>query len=289
MRLALHLNDYARAGAVEDLGESLARLARAAEDAGFSRLSVSDHLWQISQLGEEDEPMLEAYTTLAFLAGQTRTIELQTLVTAATYRSPGLLAKMVTTLDVLSRGRAWLGIGTGGNEQEATGLGLPFDGHDGRYQRLEETVRICLQMWSGSREPFLGQHYRLGSTLNVPAPVSRPRPRILIGGGGELRTLKLVATYADAMNVWGGEYAGQKVARLRERCAEVGRDPDEIEKTALLDLVVDEPRDVDRLLNDLRRLHELGFTTVYGPVPGDSSEAAVELLGAKVIPEISTW
>ena len=289
MRLALHLNDYTHLGDPKDMGPALARIARTAEDVGFARLSVTDHLWQISLIGEEDEPMLEAYTTLAFLAGSTSTIELQTLVTAATYRAHGLLGKIVTTLDVLSGGRAWLGIGTGWNEQEATGLGLPFDHHDGRFQRLEETIRICLQMWSGSGDQFVSEHYQLGQTLNVPLPVSQPRPRILLGGGGELRTLKLAAKYADAMNVWGGEEAGQKVARLRERCEEVGRNPDEIEKTALINFDVDGPDGVDGLLSDLRRLHELGFTTVYGAVPDISSEAPLEVLGAKVIPEISSW
>jgi alkanesulfonate monooxygenase len=289
MKLALHLNDYSHLGEPRSTGPTLMRIARTAEAVGFARLSVTDHLWQVSLLGEEDEPMLEAYTTLAFVAGQTSTIELQTLVTATTYRPPGLLGKIVTTLDVLSGGRAWLGIGTGWNEQEATGLGLPFDGHDGRYHRLEETLRICLQMWSGSGEPIVTPHYQLGSTLTVPQPLSRPRPRILLGGGGELRTLKLVAKYADAMNVWGGPDAGQKVARLNERCAEIGRDPAEIEKTALLPLPVGGPKGVDGILRELRRLHELGFTTVYGTVPDLASEAPLEVLGSKVIPEISTW
>jgi F420-dependent oxidoreductase-like protein len=289
VRLALHLNAYTGLGGPADIGPALGRLARTAEDVGFTRLSVTDHLWQISMLGEEDEPMLEAYTTLAFLAGRTSVIELQTLVTAATYRAPGLLGKIVTTLDVLSGGRAWLGIGTGWNEQEATGLGLPFDGHDGRYRRLEETLRICRQMWSGSRESFLGEHYRLGSTLNVPAPVSRPHPRILVGGGGELRTLKLVARYADAMNVWGGPDAGQKIARLRERCAEVGRDPDEIERTAILAPALDGPAGPDGVLAELHRLHELGFTTVYGTLRDLSSDDPLTKLGDRVIPEIATW
>jgi F420-dependent oxidoreductase-like protein len=291
VRLGLHLNDYSHLGGPERMGAALGRIARTAEDVGFARLSVTDHLWQISLIGEEDEPMLEAYTTLAFVAGQTSTIELQTLVTAATYRAPGLLAKIVTTLDVLSGGRAWLGIGTGWNEQEATGLGLPFDSHDGRYHRLEDTLRICLQMWSDSEEPFVSESYQLGQTLNVPPAVSQPRPRILVGGGGELRTLKVAARYADAMNVWGGADAdpGQKVRRLEERCAEVGRDPAEIEKTALLPLVVDGPGGTDGLLAELRRLHELGFTTVYGAVRKISSEAPLEVLGATVIPELATW
>ena len=304
MRLALHINDYAALGNPRQLGPTLARVARAAEQAGFARLSLTDHLWQISLLGEQDEPMLEAYTALGYLAGQTRSIELQTLVTAATYRPPGLLAKMVTTLDVLSGGRACLGIGAGWNEEEAAGLGLPFGPAGERYARLEETLRICLQMWSDRAEPFVGEYYQLGSTLNIPVPLSRPRPRILVGGGGERRTLRLAAKYADAFNVFGGPDAGQKVTRLREHCEAIGRDHGEIEKTAVLPVPVpaahgDGGHFAEGLLDELRRLHELGFTTVYAVVPGNAGPgstgpgvgavAPVEQLGEKVIPEISGW
>ncbi|OZC76335.1 LLM class F420-dependent oxidoreductase [Rhodococcus sp. 06-418-1B] len=289
MKLALHLNDYSHLGTPAEMGPALARIARTAEDVGFSRLSVTDHLWQISLIGEENEPMMEAYTVLAFLAGSTTRIELQTLVTATTYRSPGLLAKIVTTLDVLSGGRAWLGIGTGWNEQEATGLGLPFDHHDGRFHRLEETLKIVLQMWSTNDGEYVSENYQLGQTMNVPAPVSSPRPRILLGGGGELRTLKLVAKYADAMNVWGGEEARQKITRLNERCAEIERNPDEIEKTALVDFDVEGDGGVDGILENLRRLHELGFTTVYGAVPDLGDTAPLEILGSKVISETASW
>lgn len=289
MKLALHLNDYSHLGSPAEMGPSLVRIAKTAEEVGFSRLSVTDHLWQISLVGEEDEPMLEAYTVLAFLAGSTSKIELQTLVTAATYRAPGLLAKIVTTLDVLSGGRAWLGIGTGWNEQEATGLGLPFDHHDGRFRRLEETLKIVLQMWSDNDGEYVTESYRLGQTMNIPAPVSSPRPRILLGGGGELRTLKLVAKYADAMNVWGGEEARQKINRLAERCDEIGRNPDEIEKTALINFDLKGEGGVDALLDNLRRLHDLGFTTVYGAVPDLGDIAPLELLGSKVITETNSW
>ncbi|MET3953267.1 F420-dependent oxidoreductase-like protein [Rhodococcus sp. OAS809] len=289
MKLALHLNDYSHLGSPAEMGPSLVRIAKTAEEVGFARLSVTDHLWQISLVGEEDEPMLEAYTVLAFLAGSTSKIELQTLVTAATYRAPGLLAKIVTTLDVLSGGRAWLGIGTGWNEQEATGLGLPFDHHDGRFRRLEETLKIVLQMWSDNDGEYVTENYQLGQTMSIPAPVSRPRPRILLGGGGELRTLKLVAKYADAMNVWGGEEARQKITRLAERCDEIGRNPDEIEKTALINFDVNGKGGVDALLDDLRRLHDLGFTTVYGAVPDLGDVAPLELLGSKVVTETNSW
>ncbi|MDX6742171.1 LLM class F420-dependent oxidoreductase [Actinocorallia sp. A-T 12471] len=289
MRLALHINDYASFGEPRQMAGALSRVARSAEDAGFSRLSLTDHVWQISLIGEEYEPMLEAYTALGFLAGQTRTIELQTLVTAATYRAPGLLAKIVTTLDVLSEGRAWLGVGAGWNDEEAQGLGLPFAGQTERFARLEQTLQICLQMWSGSREPYVSEHYQLASTLNSPQAVSAPRPRVLVGGGGERTTLRIAAKYADAFNVFGGPDAGQKIVRLREHCERIGRDHTEIEKTAVLPVAVDEPGATDLLLEELRRLHDLGFTTVYCAVPAVASLAPLETLGAKVIPEITRW
>ncbi|MCD0452966.1 LLM class F420-dependent oxidoreductase [Actinocorallia sp. API 0066] len=287
MRLALHINDYAGFGEPHQMAGALGRIARTAEDAGFTRLSLTDHLWQISMIGEEYEPMLEAYTALGFLAGQTRTLELQTLVTAATYRPPGLLGKIVTTLDVLSGGRAWLGVGAGWNDEEAQGLGLPLPPQRERFARLEETLRICRQMWSGSREPFVGEHYRLASTLNTPAPVRRPR--VLVGGGGERVTLRLAAAYADAFNVFGGADAGQKIERLHEHCARIGRDPGEIENTAVLPVAVDEPGATDTLLEELRRLHDTGFSTVYCAVPAVASLTPLETLGAKVVPEISRW
>jgi alkanesulfonate monooxygenase len=289
MRLALHINDYSSLGEPGAMAGALAQVARAAEDAGFARLSLTDHLWQVSVLGEADEPMLEAYTTLGYLAGQTRTIELQTLVTAAAYRPPGLLAKIVTTLDVLSKGRAWLGIGAGWNDEEAAGLGLPLGPSRERYARLEETLKVCRQMWSGRTDSFVGAYYQLGSTLNAPQPVQRPRPRILVGGGGERVTLRLAATYADAFNVYGGPDAGQKIARLREHCARVGRDEAEIEKTAVLPWPEGGPDFAGRLLAELRRLHELGFTTVYAAVPELGTVMPVVTLGEKVIPEITAW
>jgi alkanesulfonate monooxygenase len=289
MKLALHINDYSGLGPSGQLAPALARVAVTAEDAGFSRLSLTDHLWQISMVGEESDPMLESYTTLGYLAARTRTIELQTLVTAAMYRPPGLLAKIVTTLDVLSGGRAWLGIGAGWNEEEASGLGLPYAAQAERFARLEETLRICLQMWSDSADPFVGEHYQLAGTLNSPQALSRPRPRILVGGGGERVTLRIAAQYADAFNVFGGRHAGQKVERLREHCAKLGRDADTVEKTAVLPLDVTAPDGPDAVLAELRRLHELGFTTVYAAVADVGAVTPLEILGSKVIPEIAGW
>ncbi|MEV6166567.1 LLM class F420-dependent oxidoreductase [Streptomyces sp. NPDC052052] len=289
MKLALHINDYSGIGPPARMASALARIAATAEDTGFSRLSLTDHLWQVSMVGEEYEPMLESYTTLGYLAARTRTIELQTLVTAAMYRPPGLLAKIVTTLDVLSGGRAWLGVGAGWNEEEASGLGLPHAAQAERFAHLEETLRICLQMWSDSTDSFVGEHYQLAGTLNSPQALTRPHPRILVGGGGERVTLRIAAQYADAFNVFGGRDAGQKVARLREHCEKLGRDFDAVEKTAFLPLDVTAPADLEAALADLRRLHELGFTTVYAAVADIGSVTPLETLGSKVIPEIAAW
>src|SRR3954451_5576608 len=184
MELGLHIADFAWNGGTPELGETLGRLARSAEDAGVARLTVMDHVWQIEGIGPPEDPMLEAYTTLGYLAGITQRVRLHALVTSAVYREPGLLAKMVTTLDVLSGGRAGLGIGAAWNADEARGLGLPFPPTAERFERLEETLRVCLQMWRDSEEPFKGTHYTLQRTLNSPQALSRPHPKIMIGGSG---------------------------------------------------------------------------------------------------------
>ncbi|MBE1536846.1 LLM class flavin-dependent oxidoreductase [Actinomadura algeriensis] len=285
MRLALHIDDYSGFGAPGELGPVLARVAETAESAGFARLSVPDHMWHAEDAAA---PMPESYTTLGFVAARTRSIELQTLVTAATYRPPGLLAKIVSTLDVLSGGRAWLGIGPGRNAGEAAGLGLPFGPAGERFDRLEETVQICRQTWSVNCDPFVGEHYRLGSTVGSPRPVSRPRPRILIGGDEE-EALRLAAVYADASNVRTGQDARHRIDRLRGHCAEAGRDPDAVETTGVLSHPADGRGDADRLLKELWRLNESGFDTVYLAVPGAGTLTPLETVGAKIIPEIATW
>ena len=188
MRIGLHVVDFSFPGGPPTLGRDLARIAWAAEEAGVDRISVMDHVWQIRGIGPPEHEMLEAYTTLGFLAAHTSRAKLLALVTAATYRDPGMLAKHVTALDVLSGGRAMLGIGAGWNEDEARGLGLPFPGRGERFERLEETLQICLQMWSEDETPYEGKHYRLARPLNSPQALSRPHPPILIGGGGEQKT-----------------------------------------------------------------------------------------------------
>jgi alkanesulfonate monooxygenase len=202
------------------------------------------------------------------------------------YREPGLLAKEVTTLDVLSGGRAWLGIGAAWNEDESHGLGLPFPPTAERFERLEEALQICLQMWSDDESPYHGKHYRLERTLNVPQSLQRPHPPILIGGGGEKKTLRLVAQYADACNLFGGPELERKLDILRQHCADVGRDYDEIEKTVMMPL---DPgpngEKVDEILEQLRWLAGLGVTHAHSRVTDVSTLKPLDILGEKVIPE----
>jgi alkanesulfonate monooxygenase len=245
-----------------------------------------DHLWQISSLGPPEHEMLEAYTTLGYLAALTERVRLHVLVTAVTYREPGLLAKIVTTLDVLSGGRAGLGIGAAWNEEEATGLGLPFPPTAERFERLEETLRICEQMWKDDDAPFEGKHYKLGRTLNSPQSLSRPRPYLMIGGSGERKTLRLVALYADACNIFAGPQAAHKLDVLRGHCEREGRDYDAIEKTTILGI---EPTATKAdVLAQLRQAREMGFTVAYVSSKDPNPLAAVDLLGA-VVPEIAGW
>src|SRR5918912_2814554 len=184
VKIGVHVPDLTYPGGSRTLGADLARIAEGADAAGVDRLSVMDHVWQIHIVGPVDHDMLEAYTTLGFLAAHSSRVKLLTLVTGVTYREPGLLAKAVTTLDVLSGGRAMLGIGAAWNEEESRGLGLFFPPTAERFERLEEALQICLQMWSGSDAPYEGAHYQLARTLNVPQALSKPHPPILIGGGG---------------------------------------------------------------------------------------------------------
>lgn len=286
MKIGLHVADFTWPGGPANLAADLTKVVTTAEDVGFSRVSVMDHLWQIGVIGPPEHDMLEAYTTLGYLAARTSKVELLAWVTAVTYREPGMLAKLVSTLDVLSGGRAWLGIGAAWNVDEATGLGLPFPGTSQRFERLEETLRICLQMWSDDDGPYEGRHYTLGRTLDSPHPLTRPHPPILIGGSGEKKTLRLVAQYAQACNLFGGPDVERKLDILRGHCEAVGRDYDEIEKTVMFRLDPGaEGEKVDTLLAELGRLAALGVEHAHGVVPGVSAIAPLELLGERVIPE----
>jgi F420-dependent oxidoreductase-like protein len=263
------------------------RIARTAEAAGFDRLSVMDHVWQIGVIGPPEHEMLEAYTTLGFAAACTERIDLMTLVTAVTYREPGLLAKMVTTLDVLSGGRAWLGIGAAWNEDEARGLGLFFPPTAERFERLEEAIQICLQMWNGEERPFDGKQYHLARTLNVPAALRRPHPRILIGGSGERKTLRLVARYADACNLFVSPETPHKLDVLRAHCEREGRDYDEIEKTALFNFDVGGGRHVAQIVDQLGALADMGFSVAHGSVRDVATIEPLEIIGREIVPAVA--
>jgi F420-dependent oxidoreductase-like protein len=229
--------------------------------------------------------MLEAYTTLGYLAACTSRAKLLTLVTGAVYRHPGVLAKIVTTLDVLSGGRAWLGIGAAWNEEESRGLGLFFPPLAERFERLEETLQICLRMWSEDVGPYQGGHYRLAGTLNSPQPLSRPHPPILIGGQGEKKTLRLVAKYAQACNLFPGPELTRKLEVLAEHCEREGTDYDAIEKTVLYNFNVGEKgENTGKIIDELGRLAEQGFTVAHGSVTDVSQIAPLESIGSEVIP-----
>src|SRR5512132_1522069 len=235
MDLDYHIMRFDWAGGPAGIGPGVADLAERAEAIGVRTVSFMDHLFQMDWMAPAEDPMLEGYTALGFVAGRTDRLRLRLLVTGVTYRHPGILAKVVTTLDVVSSGRAELGIGAAWYEREHRGLGVPFPPTAERFERLEEALQICLQMWSDDDGPYHGKHYELEATLCRPAPVSSPRPRILIGGGGERKTLRLVAQYADACNIFdmGPDAVRAKYDVIRRHCEAVGRDYDDIEKTVL--------------------------------------------------------
>jgi F420-dependent oxidoreductase-like protein len=284
MELGLHIADFTWNGGGAATADTLGRVAREAEGAGVARLSVMDHVWQIGPIGPPELPMLEAYTTLGYLAGQTRTVRLHTVVTGVVYREPGLLAKQITTLDVLSGGRAGLGIGAAWNADESAGLGLPFPPTAERFERLEEAIQICLQMWGESEGAYEGKHYRLGRTLN--SPQNLRKPYLMIGGAGERKTLRLVAQYADACNIIGSPESAHKLDVLRKHCDDLGRDYDTIEKTTMIAVTPDATP--DSVIAALRELHDVGFSVCYVFCRNPEPLTTVDLL-AKVHTEIDGW
>ena len=260
MDLGLHYWNFSAPGNPQRFADTLAAAAQTAEEAGFAEFSVMDHYFQIEQRARAEEPMLEAYTMLGYVAAVTKRMRLAVLVTGVMYRYPGLLAEIVTTLDVLSGGRAQLGLGASWYEREQRGLGVPLVPALERFERLEETVQICLKMWSNDNGPYLGKLCQLAETLCVPAPLSRPRPPILIGGGGERKTLRLVARYADACNLLGSspDEVAHKLDVLRAHCEAVGRDYDAIRKTAVYSGPVLD--DVVAFVGDAKCYAALGIT-----------------------------
>jgi F420-dependent oxidoreductase-like protein len=292
MKVGLHISDFTWEGGAEELRFRLADIAQRAELAGVDRISVMDHVWQIGPIGPPEHEMLEAYTALGWLAAKTERVKLLTMVTAVVYREPGLLAKAMTTLDVLSGGRSILGIGAAWNEDEARGLGLPFPPTAERFERLEEAILICKQMWSGSEAPFDGEYYHLARTLNSPQVLSRPHPPILIGGGGEKKTLRLVARYADACNiaVYDPAQAAHKLEVLREHCVTEGRDYSEIEKTAQTRFDLGENgENVQRTIESLHEVAEMGFTVAHGSLLGVSKNRQFDLFAERIIPALEKF
>jgi len=288
MQLDLHVSRFDWAGGPSGIAEGVAGLAARAEAVGIRTLSFMDHFFQMDWMAPAEDPMLECYTALAFVAGRTQSLRLRALVTGVTYRHPGILAKTITTLDVVSQGRAELGIGAAWYEREHRGLGVPFPPTAERFERLEEAIQICLQMWSNDNGPYRGKHYQLDATLCSPAPVSTPRPRLMIGGSGERKTLRLVAQYADACNIFGGpDDVAHKIDVLRRHCDDVGRDPNEIEVTAMYR---DFPADAtaDDVVRGAEAYAKVGVSTLVTSAVGDDPGAYLETTFGPIVDRIAT-
>ena len=291
MKLGLQLNSFAWEGGPERFGITLTDIARAAEEAGFDRIGVADHLWQHPIMGGPEAEELECYTTLAFLAANTERTRLTAMVSGVHFRHPAVLIKTVTTLDVLSRGRAGFGIGSGHYEEETRGLGIPFPPQRERFEMLEETVQIALRMWSGEHgdeRPFEGRHYQLERPLNLPQSLSRPHPPVMIAGDGERKTLRLVARYADACSLRPSPEIPRKLDVLRRHCEAEGRDYEEIEKTCAFAFDIGENSEkVGELIGQLRWLSGMGVQTVIGVVPRVDRIKPLEIIGREVIPAVA--
>jgi F420-dependent oxidoreductase-like protein len=295
MKAGLQISSFTWPGGTGAIGPTLARVVRAADDVGFDSIWVMDHFFQIRGVGRPEEPMLEGWTTLGFMAAHTTRARLGLMVGGVHYRLPGLWVKAATTLDVLSGGRGWLGIGAAWNEDESRGLGFPFPPLADRFRMLEETLQVAYGMWSGERgseAAFEGRYYSAERLLNSPQSITRPRPRIMIGGGGERKTLRLVAQYADACNVFGGpETIHHKYEVLREHCAAVGRDPDEIERSTLqtvkLALNGGRGESATQVVDRFGELSDAGAQHVIFSVRDPWDPRVIEILGRDVLPELA--
>jgi len=288
MKVGLQINRFTWEGQPKTISDTLREIATTADEVGFYSIWVMDHFFQIHHIGESEEPMLEAYTTLGFLAGITKKAKLGTMVTGVIYRNPAMLTKIITTLDVLSKGRAYLGIGAAWNEEESLALGFDFPPLKERFEKLEEALQIAHQMWKGDEKPFESKHYHLGRPLNSPKHLTQPHPPILIGGGGEKKTLRLVAQYADACNLFsqlGDEEVTRKLDILKQHCKEVGRNYDEIEKTAMYQ--IREEIDPNKVLNDIKHIHDLGFSHVILGIRNVNEITPLKIIGEKIIPQVS--
>ena len=294
MKIGLQIPRFNWPGNPDNTASTLTDIAHAAEAAGFSSLWVMDHYYQIAPgLGAADDPMLEGYSVLNFLAGKTEVATLGTLVSGVIYREPAYLVKTVSALDVLSNGRAVFGIGAGWYEQEAKGMGFNFPSTRERFERLEEALQIAHQMWVDDRSPFTGRHYQLGAPINSPQPLSHPHPPIMIGGMGERKTLRFVAKYGDACNLFmraGLDALRNKLDVLRGHCDDVGRPYEEIEKTTLgtVHLAAGEMT-ADEVLESLQQLSEIGIQHAIFNMPNTHEIEPLEVFGEAIIPQVAAW
>ncbi len=289
MRIGLQVNRFTWPGGDKKIGETLTKIAKTADEENFYSIWVMDHFFQIGHVGKPEEPMLEAYTTLGFMAGITKNIKLGTMVTGVIYRDPALLIKAVSALDVLSGGRAYLGIGAAWNEDESKALGFNFPPIKERFERLEEVLKIAGQMWSGDEKPFKGKHYKMERPMNSPQVLSKPHPPILIGGGGEKKTLRFVAEYADACNLFARAGTGELVHKLdilKKHCKDVGRDYNEIEKTVLA-FADGENMDADEIITECKGLKEFGIDHVIYSIKNVENIEPLRVFGKSVIPQVS--
>ncbi len=291
MRLGLQVPNFTWPGGADAIAGTLRQIAETADEGGFASLWVMDHFFQIPLVGRPETDMLEGYGALHYLAGLTRRVRLGTMVTGVTYRHPGVLVKTVSTLDVLSGGRATLGIGAAWFDREHHGLGVPYPPLGERFERLEETLQIAEQMWSEDDGPYEGHHYQLAETLCVPRPLQRPRPPILIGGMGERKTLRLVALYGDACNLFtfmGMDELGRKLDVLRRHCEDVERDFDELERTSLSTIQLGpEHMSVPDVIAHCRQLADLGIQHAIVNLPDVHDITPLETLAKEVVPEIT--
>ncbi|HUD11535.1 MAG TPA: LLM class F420-dependent oxidoreductase [Candidatus Saccharimonadia bacterium] len=290
MKVGLQINRFDWEGGDSKIGKTITHVAKKGEEVGFDSEWVMDHFFQIQYIGPNTDPMLEAYTTLGFLAGATNRVMLGTMVTGVIYRAPALLIKAVTALDVLSGGRAYFGVGAGWNEDEAVGLGLTSPIESGRFERLEETLKIAKAMWAGDESPIHGKHFSLERPLSRPQPVKKPHPPILIGGGGEQKTLRLVAQYGDACNLFNSPELGHKLEVLKNHCVDVGRNYDEIEKTVLMAM------DVNKAASDigpvLKRAEELAGLGIHHIIFANAKEVdmkAFDVFGTDLLPALAAF
>jgi len=291
MKIGLQVPNFTWPGGPASIASKLAGIARAADDAGFFSLWVMDHYFQISVVGPPENDMLECYSTLGYLAAVTRRVKLGPMAVGVIYRHPGVLVKTATTLDVLCGGRSYFALGAAWFEGEAKGLGVPFPPIAERFERLEETLKIAKQMWSDKDAPFDGEHYHLERALCRPQPLQRPHPPILIAGGGEKKTLRLVAQYGDACNLFGAPDAVRaKLAILREHCDRLGRNYDAIEKTTIGTVELGKGKlSAADVIGQCKALAAVGVQHAIFNLPNVHESAPLEVFGREIIPAVAEF